>query len=331
MFRAFLVSMLLVMFTGVSHGQVNGLEQGRARAEAFLAGEIAPIWVAMTPQLQRQLGTQADLVRFRERVLNDLGTEQGIEDEETVATGQGMTTYRRTANWSRAPGLVLMEWTFDAEGQIAGFFIRPVPVAASSRFLGYHTRADMRLPFEGTWDVVWGGRSLALNYHAADQGQRFAYDFLVTRDGASHGGDPARLEAYHCWGRPILSPASGTVVAAANTLPDNDIGQRDAAHPLGNHVILDMGASEFVFLAHLQKGSVEVEPGDEVVAGQTLGACGNSGNSTEPHLHLHVQTTAILGDGEGLPAQFQDYSADGTVFERGEPVRGQRIASVEEE
>jgi murein DD-endopeptidase MepM/ murein hydrolase activator NlpD len=146
------------------------------------------------------------------------------------------------------------------------------------------------------------------------------------RDGASHRGDPAVLDSYYCWNQPILSPAAGTVVSVENSLPDNPIGSTDPTHPAGNHVILDLGNGEFAFLGHMRKGSVAVAPGETVATGDPLGHCGNSGNTSEPHLHIHLQTTPNLADGEGLPAQFRNYRANGSEVDRGEPVAGQTIA-----
>ena len=68
-----------------------------------------------------------------------------------------------------------------------------------------------------------------------------------------------------------------------------------------------------------------VAEGERVEAGQEIGRCGNSGNTSEPHLHFHLQTTPVLGEGEGLPAFFNAYMADGETVERGEPVRGQTV------
>lgn len=326
MHRTFIICIALLALIGAAQAQFNGMEEGRARAEAFLAGRLDAIWQSMTPELQRKLGSEANLAAFRDQVRSEMGEEQEIRDEKILTTTQGVTTYRRVADWSDAPKPVLMEWSFDLSGRIAGFFIRPAPVAADSRFMNYYTQAELRLPFAGTWHVYWGGRSVEQNHHAVDPGQRFAYDFLVTKDGSSFAGDdPGQVERYYCWGEPILAPARGTVVAIANDVADNAVGQTDAARPLGNHVVLDLGNSEFAFLAHMQNGSVRVAPGDVVEAGDRLGACGNS---SEPHLHLHLQTTAELGNGEGLPAQFHDYRVNGTVFARGEPVKKQEIAPV---
>jgi murein DD-endopeptidase MepM/ murein hydrolase activator NlpD len=77
---------------------------------------------------------------------------------------------------------------------------------------------------------------------------------------------------------------------------------------VGNHVILELGGGEFVLLAHLRAGSLRVRPGDRVGTGQPVGECGNSGNSTEPHLHLQVMDSADLLKARGLPVAFRDYA-----------------------
>jgi len=124
----------------------------------------------------------------------------------------------------------------------------------------------------------------------------------------------------------ILAPADGTVLDAVDGLPDQAIGTRNTKAITGNHVMLDLGNGEYAMLAHLRQGSVAVKAGQRVVAGQELGRCGNSGNTSEPHLHFHLQDAPEFGQGNGLPAFFERYVADGEVVERGEPVRGQTIA-----
>ena len=77
---------------------------------------------------------------------------------------------------------------------------------------------------------------------------------------------------------------------------------RTAKAPAGNHVVLDLGNGEYALLAHLQRGSVRVEAGDRVRAGDVLGLTGNSGNSSEPHLHFHVQDRPGLFGGRARAA-----------------------------
>lgn len=306
-------------------------EMGREATEALRAGadELDGLWERMTPQMRQAFGGSLDTFRGVPAQLEaQLGDETAVV-EESVARQAGFLVYQRLSRVSKVDAEVVTAWTFDGEGKIAGFTIQPRAgerKAVDSPHLDYQLRSELRLPFEGSWFVFWGGRTIEQNYHAIDRGQRFALDFLVLEEGVSHTGDGSQLDQYHCWGRPIIAPAAGTVVTALDGLPDQEIGSMDPANAVGNHVILDMGADEYAFFAHLQKGSVAVAEGDRVEPGQKLGACGNSGNSSEPHLHFHLQDSAVFGEGDGLPVAFVDYLVDGERVESGEPVRGETVS-----
>jgi|TARA_A100001391_G_scaffold193813_1_gene169516 hypothetical protein len=318
-----LLTALFCSFTLPAFAQ-DALDMGRERAEAFLAGDIETIWADMTPQMQEGLGSLDDFSAFHQQVSDQLGDETAILDESTTAEDD-FEVYTRIGEWSSIDTPIIMQFAFDPDGMIGGFLIQPQPEAAPSTYLDYETKSDLRLPFAGEWHVFWGGRDIADNYHAASSAQRFAYDFVVEEDGQSYSGDPELLESYHCWGREILAPADGQVIAMVNDLPDQPIGETDAENAAGNHVILALAEGEFAFLAHLQQNSIRVQQGQDVSSGDVLGLCGNSGNTSEPHLHFHLQTTPDLMDGEGLPAQFENYEADGQPIARGEPVRGQTV------
>jgi peptidase M23-like protein len=196
---------------------------------------------------------------------------------------------------------------------------------AATRYLNYQTKTALSLPFSGEWYVYWGGRGIAQNYHCAYRDQRFAYDFVILLNGKSHSRTGEDNPDYFCFGQPILAPGAGQVVEAGNEESDRRPGRMLTEKPFGNYVIIDHGCEEFSFLAHLRQGSVTVRPGDTVSLGQLLGECGNSGHSSEPHLHYHLQTTAIPFQGDGLPAQFVNYIANGRAIARGEPVAGQNV------
>lgn len=301
------------------------IDLGRERTADFLAGQVSEIWDIFTPEMQGDLGSLDDFTAFQAQVMADLGTEETVL-EETADSYDGLDIYTRIGQWSNFATPIQIVWVFNPEGGIDGFLVQPEPQPAHSVHLDYETQADLVLPFADEWFVFWGGREIAENYHAADPAQRFALDLVVNEDGQSYAGDREDLESYHCWGREILAPADGEVIATVNDLPDQAIGSSDPQNPAGNHVILALAENEYAFLAHLQEGSVAVQQGDEVAQGDVLGLCGNSGNSSEPHLHFHLQTTADLYEGEGLPAQFQDYRADGEPVARGEPIRGETVA-----
>jgi murein DD-endopeptidase MepM/ murein hydrolase activator NlpD len=116
------------------------------------------------------------------------------------------------------------------------------------------------------------------------------------------------------------------VVVAVDFVADNAPGTLNADYPPGNHVVIDHGNGEHSLLAHLRRGTVEVRAGDDVEAGALLGRCGNSGRSSMPHLHYHLQTGAAYAEGVGLPAFFRGYLSGGRLVERGEPVRGEWLA-----
>ena len=317
--------------TGVTPREEAAMQTGREMSLLFLRGETDAVWGRMTPQMQAALGNAAALATFRAQIERELGEEQAVTDEST-AVEAGAHVYLRTARWSKVSTPVLMQWAMDDAGKVAGFLVRPEPgtkpEAAPSPYLEYRTKARLRLPFDGEWHVVWGGRDIEQNYHAATPGQRFAYDLLKVVGHSSHRGDGSALEDYYCWNEKILAPADGTVLEAVDGLPDQAIGTRNTKAVAGNHVMLDLGHGEYAMLAHLRQGSVAVEAGQRVVAGAELGRCGNSGNTSEPHLHFHLQDAPEFGQGNGLPAFFERYTANGAVVERGEPVKGQTIAPI---
>lgn len=303
------------------------MERGRELTRAFYEGDLDPVVEAFTDQMHTALGGGDGLATFRDQVLGQLGTEAELLDEQ-VTESAGHHVYQRRVRFQNAPDPVLVTWAFDAQQRVAGFSIRPeeaAPTEAPSDYLDYQTKTTLRLPFNEEWTVFWGGRSVSQNYHAAHVDQRFAYDLVVVEDGRTHRGEGRTNEDYHCFGLGILAPARGRVVEARDDLPDNTPGEMNPAVPPGNHVILDHGNGEYSFLAHLMQGSARVRLGDEVETGDTLGLCGNSGNSSEPHLHYHLQNSPEFGRGEGLPARFLDYVADGEPVARGEPVQGQRV------
>jgi murein DD-endopeptidase MepM/ murein hydrolase activator NlpD len=132
---------------------------------------------------------------------------------------------------------------------------------------------------------------------------------------------PRELKAYTIFHDILYSPCEGIVTAVVNDLPDLPLGEMDPKHMAGNYIIIECaGADMFVGLAHLAQGSVCVRPGDTVTVGQHLARVGNSGNTTEPHLHIHVKrggSPDSMLDGEGVAIRF-----DGRWLIRNSVVRG---------
>jgi Peptidase family M23 len=189
------------------------------------------------------------------------------------------------------------------------------------------------LPFTGRWRAR-NSPARRVPSHGTDLlGTRYAIDFIGVDERHRAAGrrdwrsmlatePPERFFAY---GRPILSPGDGVVVQAHDgeadhaarrsqlTLIPYALGQparvrQGPAAVAGNHVIIrlrDGGA--FAALVHLRAGSLRVAPGDEVADGQPIGACGNSGNSTQPHVHVQVMDSADLAVARGVPMAFRRF------------------------
>ncbi|WP_144027292.1 peptidoglycan DD-metalloendopeptidase family protein [Paenibacillus selenitireducens] len=179
------------------------------------------------------------------------------------------------------------------------------------------TSTTYNLPFRGEdWLVFWGGTNVLVNYHYEHESQRYAYDIVQAKDGYSYSGDPTQNESYHAFGQEILAPADGVVVSIVNDILDNEpVGVMNKKAPAGNVVVINHGG-EYSYLAHLKKGSVTVKPGEKVRAGDVIGQLGNSGNSSEPHLHFQVSNGADLFQSQAIHIRW----ADGI-----EPVQGELI------
>ena len=145
------------------------------------------------------------------------------------------------------------------------------------------------MPLTAEWYVYSGGRGVLVNDHWTTSSQRNALDIFRVVDGSSHRDDSKRLASYYAFGKPLLAPANGRITVLLDSRPDLAIGDSDRRHPEGNYLVMDIGGGRYVMMAHLEQGSARVEVGDRVRVGQRLAQVGNSGNTSEPHLHIQVQ------------------------------------------
>ncbi|MEU5947306.1 M23 family metallopeptidase [Micromonospora sp. NPDC047465] len=217
----------------------------------------------------------------------------------------------------------------------------------------------LTLPFRGPWlarnsparRVPSHGTHLFATTYAMDfvavRGRRTA----TTRDWRSLlSTEP--VERFFAFGQPVLAPAAGRVVSVHDGEADH-VARRSplarvpyaltqasrarggAGALAGNHVILELeGRRAYVVLAHLRAGSIRVGEGEPVAAGREVADCGNSGNSTQPHLHIQVMDSADPFAARGLPMSFRDYRAwrrpDGpsVVVDRGIPQETEVVESL---
>jgi hypothetical protein len=191
----------------------------------------------------------------------------------------------------------------------------------------------LALPFTGRW-LVRNSPARRVPSHGVDLfGERYAIDFVGV-DSHRRTADrrdwrtvfatepPDRFFGY---GRPILAPADGVVVDAHDGETDHEarrsqlalvpyaVGQaarvrQGVSAVAGNHVTIALnGGAGFVALVHLRAGSLRVVVGEEVTTGKPLAECGNSGNSTQPHVHVQVMDSRDLTVAQGIPLQFRQF------------------------
>ena len=165
---------------------------------------------------------------------------------------------------------------------------------------------DLASPLRGTNVVMNGGNSPFTNAHFRVRPQDFALDIVGVNaigNRASPFGDRRDLRSYAIYGATIFSPCSGRVSAVLDTRPDHSPPERDTENPAGNYVLIECDEIE-VLLAHLQQHSSTITVGEIVTTGTPIGSVGNSGNTTEPHLHIHAERggkPGVILDGEAVP------------------------------
>ena len=173
--------------------------------------------------------------------------------------------------------------------------------------------------------VLSGGASIALNLHYIESGstaasfEKHSVDFIRksrwgfrTTDRFALHPKPAELDAYAVFNAPVRAPCSGEVIEAVDDRPDQPPGHRYRSRAGANLVTLQCGQHE-ILMAHFRPGTVAVEAGDRVIAGTYLGDVGNSGNTEEPHLHIHAQQRLTDGTLHPVPMLF-----DGRYLSRGD-------------
>lgn len=200
-----------------------------------------------------------------------------------------------------APPAALVDFPLRGEWRALNTPAERVPSHGTDYFGQRYAFDFVRMDETGTWYYPDGGRGL--------------FRHLTTGLPAAH---------FHCWGQPVHCADPGRVIAAgdgwpdrphvhllgellrANLSPPRDVTPDDYRPLTGNYVLVE-GAEGVALYAHLQRGTVRVRTGERLAAGDPLGAVGNSGNSTMPHLHFHIMDGPDPFTANGLPCSFRRY------------------------
>ena len=204
-------------------------------------------------------------------------------------------------------------------------------------FIAPPSQTEFSLPLEGMW---YDGSGPTLHtHHRWAVPEEFAHDFVrIGAEGLAYSGDGTHFADYYAYGQPVLAAADGQVVAVLNDVEEDEGLLQRVGEPLdvyvqrivgrqteqlkqgsrgivGNHVIIKHGG-EYSLYAHLKPGSVLVKADETVKRGQQIAAVGNSGSSTEPHLHFQVCDAPDALLCAGIPARFENIEIYGVLQER---------------
>lgn len=180
-----------------------------------------------------------------------------------------------------------------------------IAVALSGRIPPTDPGINLEFPLRnGTYYIANGGSRRIVNAHvalihkpgaASFRGAGYALDIVKLDDDGwrARGIAPRHPDQYVIFGDNVYAPCAGIVARSEDGLPDLEPPTVDRSHLPGNFVLLECGDAH-VLLAHLRQESVKVHPGDVVTTRTLLGEVGNSGNSNEPHLHIHAQQLGVL-------------------------------------
>lgn len=291
-----------VFAQSVTPNQKRFVEVGKKVGEGFNAIDYRKIISEFDAEMKKALPFEVlqplfDEIRRELGAITRMGTPQEINPDVAVLAVE----FER--------GILDLQLAIDKDNKISGLYFRPFtqPIPVPD-----HNTTILRLPFEGEWSVFWGGDTKEQNYHHTNQSQRFAFDFVMTDSLGHHARtDGRRNDDYYAWGKNVLAPADGLVVEAIDGVRDNDPAVMNQYSALGNAVIIQHSDTEYSVIAHMQRGSVKVRAGDKVSKGQLLGLCGNSGNSTEPHIHYHLQNAPVFQFATGIKTYFEKVKLKG--------------------
>jgi murein DD-endopeptidase MepM/ murein hydrolase activator NlpD len=186
---------------------------------------------------------------------------------------------------------------------------------------------DLAYPFEGRWLTQNSPANRVPSHGTTLFASSFAIDFIPVNEAGRTAPitvrsllRPEPAERFPGFRRPVLAPVQGVVVDVHSTAPDHHafrvlpsvgyaLTQRRRAAAgwvglAGNHVMIETRDGPVVAVCHLQRASVQVQLGQSVRVGETLGRCGNSGNSTEPHVHLQAIDRADVPNAVAVPISF---------------------------
>lgn len=244
-----------------------------------------------------------------------------IKEMDKINQSKNTYTYKTTLEKAVAE----TSFTFSKNGKLTSMSIQPNTSMKNEVILA-RNKTSFILPFKEEWYVFWGGSTISQNYHNAYPTMYGAFDFWVMgSNGKSHRTNGNVNTDYYAFGKEIIAPCDGRVVRVIKGIPDNVWPKMNNTVPLGNAIIIESANKEYLIFAHLKYKSIVVKEGQLVKQGETIGLCGNSGRSTEPHLHFCLQNSNDLISAKGAMSYFEKIYVNGKIKTDYSPVKGDKI------
>ncbi len=226
-------------------------------------------------------------------------------------------------------GIYWLSISQNAMGKIEGLYVTEYD-SPGEKSTQLKNTIPLSLPFSGEWFVFWGGDTKEQNYHVISQSQKNAFDLvIVDQKGQTFKTNGLTNEDFYAFGQPLLAPCDAEVVSVVEGVKDNIPGEMNSGQVTGNTVVLKIAANEYLLFAHFKQNSIAIKKGDLVKKGQLLGLCGNSGNSSEPHLHFHIQDKEDMFGATGIKCYFEKILVNGVETADHSPVRGEKIKNIQ--
>ncbi|MDB5209890.1 MAG: peptidase [Sediminibacterium sp.] len=315
-FSALLLTLIIVHVTGQTESDMYKTITGRFQSN-YNSGNYDSIFNMFSPDMQKALPIDQTI-----QLCKGLKTQAGkIIKMQFIRYSNGTVATYKT-NFELA--LIALNISIDGNSKIDGLFVKPY--VEENQPKPERNSVKLILPFKDEWTVVWGGDTKELNYHVTAQSQKNAFDILIKdANGKTYKTDGKTNEDYYAFGKELIAPCDGEIVLVVDGVKDNIVGQMNTFDLGGNTVIIKAANNEYLVFCHFKHQSIAVKEGQKIKQGQLLGLCGNTGNSSEPHLHFHIQNIEDVNNATGVKCYFDNLLVNGQAKHDYSPIQKDKI------
>jgi murein DD-endopeptidase MepM/ murein hydrolase activator NlpD len=319
--KKYLVVILLTSFMNFAFGQAEK-PLNKTLADSFEMNFNVANYDSIFSSFSTEMQTALPLEKTK-AFLTGLKTQAGkITKRQFVKYEQTYASYK--TNFER--GLFAVNISVDNNSKINGLLVKPFKESNLPKLVRNNTK--LILPFEEEWTVIWGGDTKEINQHVGNEAQKNAFDIVMTNDkGKSYKTDRKTNEDFYAFGKNLIAPCDGEVVLVVDGIKDNIPGVLNPVYVPGNTVVVKTENNEYLFFAHFKQHSILVKQGQKIKQGQQLGLCGNSGNSSEAHLHFHIQNIEDMNSATGAKCYFEKIQVNGQTKTDYSPIQKEKISN----